>query len=131
MKFLRDIGFSIEVDDFGSGHASIIGLTHLAPDTMKIDQRLVFPITESLTAQKMLGAVVEIGRALDINVTAEGVETAMHAKLLADAGCGTLQGYLFAKPMSAEDLANFLSNYDPVAFKARCFAEIGQDRIAG
>lgn len=120
VDLLRDIGLGIEVDDFGSGHASIIGLTKLSPDTMKIDQRLIFPVVESPVARKMVRAVVEIGRALGISVTAEGVETAGHAIILADLGCDTLQGFLFAKPMSVNDLKAYLSTYDPEVFRAQC-----------
>lgn len=120
VDLLRDIGFGIEVDDFGSGHASIIGLTKLSPDTMKIDQRLIFPIVESPVARKMVGAVVEIGRALGISVTAEGVETADHALILADKGCDTLQGFLFAQPMSVTDLKSYLMRYDPKNFRDEC-----------
>ncbi len=120
VELLRDIGFGIEVDDFGSGHASIIGLTKLSPDTMKIDQRLIFPVVESPVARKMVRAVVDIGRALGISITAEGVETAAHAFILADAGCDTLQGFLFTKPMSVTDLKSYLSTYDPEAFRDAC-----------
>ncbi|MEM8790669.1 MAG: EAL domain-containing protein [Pseudomonadota bacterium] len=108
IDMLKERGFHLEVDDFGSGHASIIGLMHLAPNTMKIDQRLIFPLTRSASAKQMVGAIIEIGKALDIKITAEGVETAAHAEILAAMGCDTLQGYYFAKPMSERDLAAFL-----------------------
>ena len=117
---LRDSGYAIEVDDFGSGHASIIGLMQLSPDTMKIDQRLIFPITDSPVAQQMVRAIVEIGKALNMGITAEGVETAEHARFLAEVGCDTLQGYYFAKPMSGQDLISFLTAYDPEAYRAEC-----------
>lgn len=110
---LKDLGFGVEVDDFGSGHASIIGLMQLAPDTMKIDQRLIFPIVESSSARQMVQAILEIAKAVDISVTAEGVESAEHAEILSAMGCDTLQGYHFARPMSGEDLATFLSSYAP------------------
>ncbi len=124
VELLRDMGFGVEVDDFGSGHASIIGLTQLSADAMKIDQRLISPIADSLPAQAIVRAIVEIGRALGISITAEGVETVAHARLLADVGCDTLQGFLFAEPMSATDLMQFLSNYDAKAFKAHCMSEL-------
>ena len=110
---LKDMGFGIEVDDFGSGHASIIGLMQLAPDAMKIDQRLVFPIAASDRARRMARAIVDIGKALEISVTAEGVESAEHARILAELGCDTLQGFHFAAPMSVQDLQQFLAAYDP------------------
>ncbi|MEM9100125.1 MAG: bifunctional diguanylate cyclase/phosphodiesterase, partial [Pseudomonadota bacterium] len=105
---LKEEGFQIEVDDFGSGHASIIGLTQLDPCAMKIDQRLIFPLTEAKSARQMVHAIIEIGKALDIKVTAEGVESAEHAAILAEMGCDTLQGYHFAKPLPASELQQFL-----------------------
>jgi EAL domain-containing protein (putative c-di-GMP-specific phosphodiesterase class I) len=114
---LKEQGFGIEVDDFGSGHASIIGLMQLSPDTMKIDQRLIFPIVESSAARQMVEAILEIAQAIDISVTAEGVETAEHAAILSSMGCDTLQGYHFAKPMASDAFATFLSNYRPEAQK--------------
>jgi diguanylate cyclase (GGDEF)-like protein/PAS domain S-box-containing protein len=107
---LRDSGVSIEIDDFGSGHASIIGLMRLAPDIMKIDQRLIFPLAESDVARQMVKAIVEIGKSLNIKVTAEGVESAQHARILAELGCDYLQGYHFARPMPAEALEPFILN---------------------
>ena len=128
VELLRDIGFGIEVDDFGSGHASIIGLTKLSPDTMKIDQRLVFPIVNSSAARKMMRAIVQIARSLDIGLTAEGVETADHARICSEAGCDTLQGFFFAKPMSAENLKAFLDGYDAAQIREACL-DTGFDKM--
>lgn len=105
---LRDLGFGIEVDDFGSGHASIVGLLQLRPDVMKLDQRLVMPIDRDPKAIVTVRALVEIGRSQGIKITAEGVETEQHAKILADLGVDTLQGYLFARPLPVDALRSFL-----------------------
>ncbi|MEO1679235.1 MAG: EAL domain-containing protein [Pseudomonadota bacterium] len=110
---LKDLGFGVEVDDFGSGHASIIGLMQLGPDAMKIDHRLIVPLTTSDVAMRMVQAILEIGKALGIRVTAEGVETAEHARILADMGCDTLQGFYFARPMPCDELGAFLRRYRP------------------
>jgi EAL domain-containing protein (putative c-di-GMP-specific phosphodiesterase class I) len=75
---------------------------------MKIDQRLIAPLPQSEVAAKMVRAVIEIGRALDIKVMAEGVETARHAEMLAEMGCDYLQGYHFARPMPGEALERYL-----------------------
>ncbi len=111
MDLMREAGIEIEIDDFGSGHASIIGLLRSAPDTMKIDQRLIAPLTNSDSYQQMVRSIVQIGKSQDINVIAEGVETHAHATILRDLGVDFLQGYYFAKPMPAAELMNFLSNY--------------------
>ena len=104
---LREMGISIEIDDFGSGHASIIGLMHLRPDVMKIDQRLVLPVTRSETIRGLLKQIVGMANLMGLKVTAEGVETKEHADILTELGIDTLQGFYFAKPQSAEDLFKF------------------------
>ncbi len=87
-----------EVDDFGSGRASIVGLRRIGPDRLKIDHRLVEPITQSESAIRLVRSIIEIGRALDISVTAEGVETEAHVTELIRLGCDRMQGYHFAEP---------------------------------
>lgn len=110
---LRDMGFTIEVDDFGSGHASVVGLKALNPDIMKLDRVLVAPVTESASARTLIKSMVEIGKALGISVTAEGIETAEHAAIMRDLGCDTFQGYYFARPMDFDQLREFIKDgYD-------------------
>jgi EAL domain-containing protein (putative c-di-GMP-specific phosphodiesterase class I) len=105
---LRELGVEIEVDDFGSGHASIVGLMHLRPDAMKIDQRLVMPITEDPLALGVLESIVRMAELMDLTVVAEGVETEEHADMLTDIGCHVLQGFYFSKPMPLDALEHFL-----------------------
>ena len=112
---LRDYGLIFEVDDFGSGRASIVALKRIAPERLKIDRRLVAPITESDQARKLVQSIVEIGRAMDIGVTAEGAETAEHARLLRDMGCDRVQGYHFARPMCFEDIEALMRDGQPFA----------------
>ncbi|MDJ0637930.1 MAG: EAL domain-containing protein [Paracoccaceae bacterium] len=95
---LRSLGIEFEVDDFGSGHASIVGLRRIAPERLKIDKRLILPVDQSDSARKLVRSIIEIGRALDIGVTAEGVERAEHVRVLTELGCDRLQGFYYAKP---------------------------------
>jgi diguanylate cyclase (GGDEF)-like protein/PAS domain S-box-containing protein len=104
---LRRGGTQFEVDHFGSGHASIIGLSRLLPDRMKIDSRLVRPIVDDETARKLVQSIIDMGRNLDIRITAVGVDTAEHAHLLAELGCDTLQGPYFSKSMSADAFSQY------------------------
>ncbi|WP_193080477.1 putative bifunctional diguanylate cyclase/phosphodiesterase [Pseudooceanicola spongiae] len=108
LDLLREAGVALQIDDFGSGHASIIGLMHARPDSLKIDQQLVIPVTQSETARSLLKSIVDIANALDIAVIAEGVETYDHVRILSEIGIDILQGYYFAKPMKAEDLIIYL-----------------------
>ncbi len=107
---LRSQRFQIEVDDFGSGHASVIGLKHLHPDVMKLDRMLVQPVDADPTARALVKNMIEMGKALGISVTAEGIETATHAVIMADLGCDVLQGYYFAQPMDFAELRAFARN---------------------
>jgi diguanylate cyclase (GGDEF)-like protein len=101
---IKALGIDIEIDDFGSGYASIVSLTKIKPRRLKIDRQLVTPIVRSAAQRRLVRSIVEIGRSLDIEVVAEGVETMEHAALLRDLGCTILQGFAFAKPMPAEEL---------------------------
>lgn len=110
---LREAGVLIEVDDFGSGHASIIGLLQLGPDAMKIDQRLIRPMIEHEVSHEIVGSIIGMAKLLDIEVIAEGVETFDHARILAEMGCDTLQGYAFCKPMPIAELEAFCRAWAP------------------
>ncbi|WP_439617624.1 bifunctional diguanylate cyclase/phosphodiesterase [Shinella sp.] len=104
---IKALGIDIEIDDFGTGHASIISLLELSPKRLKIDRRLVQPLLESTAQQSLVRSIIEIGKVRDIETVAEGVETLAHAELLRRLGCHTLQGYAFARPMGAEDFLVF------------------------
>ncbi|MBY8976987.1 EAL domain-containing protein [Rhodobacteraceae bacterium NNCM2] len=106
---LQERQIEIEVDDFGSGRASIVGLTRVRPKRLKIDRQLVLPITECASRRKLLTAIVDIGKSLGIGVTAEGVETMKHVELLREMGCDTVQGFALARPMPFEGLAELLA----------------------
>ena len=108
---LRDIGFSFAVDDFGSGRASIIALQNLAPDRLKIDGRLISPITASESARKLVRSIIDIGQSLGVSVTAEGVETQEHAEILSNTHCDILQGYYFAHPSPFEDAKKLIQDW--------------------
>lgn len=108
LKDLGALGIDIEIDDFGTGHASIVGLMKLNPSRLKIDRALVKPIIESAEQRKLVGSIIDIGHSLNIEVVAEGVETIHHAHILRDLGCDTLQGYAFARPMARADLEAFI-----------------------
>ncbi|WP_104664096.1 sensor domain-containing protein [Ensifer adhaerens] len=101
---LGDLGIEIEIDDFGTGHASIIGLLNLNPARLKIDRALVGPMTESAKQAKLVRAIIDIGHSLNIAVVGEGVETWEHAAMLRDLGCDVLQGYALARPMDRLEL---------------------------
>lgn len=105
---IKELGIDIEIDDFGTGYASIVSLQKLRPKRLKIDRQLVMPVVRSAAQRQLVHSIVEIGRSLGIEVIAEGVETSRHAQVLASLGCNALQGYAFARPMRASDIASFV-----------------------
>lgn len=107
---LRNLGVAIEVDDFGSGRASVVALQRINPDRLKIDRRLVTLIDRGQEGLRLLKPIIEIGLALELGVTAEGVETPEQAEILAELGCDRLQGFHFAKPMPHQELMRFLDS---------------------
>ncbi|KQX02617.1 MULTISPECIES: bifunctional diguanylate cyclase/phosphodiesterase [Ensifer] len=107
IRRIKELGIAIEIDDFGTGYASIVSLLKLTPRRLKIDRQLVLPILKSPAEKRLVESIIDIGTSLGIEVIAEGVETLEHAAILKELGCHGLQGYAFARPMSANDLATF------------------------
>jgi len=103
LDLLRERGIGIEIDDFGTGHASIVALMHLRPDRLKIDQKFIRPLPDP-DHESLLRSIVGMGASLGIPTTAEGIETAEQADLAADLGIDNLQGFYFGRPCSFEAL---------------------------
>ncbi|MCQ1853182.1 sensor domain-containing protein [Neorhizobium galegae] len=105
---IKKLGIDIEIDDFGTGHASIISLLRLNPRALKIDRELVRLVSQSQKQRKMVGSIIEIGKSLNIEVVAEGVETTEQIRILRDLGCDVLQGYALARPMPRSSIPDFI-----------------------
>lgn len=106
---IKELGIDVEIDDFGTGYASIVSLLKLNPKRLKIDRQFIAPIVSEPGQRRLLSSIIDIGKSMGIEVVAEGVETMEHARILRDLGCDILQGYAFARPMSAADLSLFLA----------------------
>lgn len=106
---LKALGFKIEIDDFGTGHASIASLLRIKPHRLKIDRQLVTPIVSSETQRQLVRSIIEIGKSQKIAICAEGVETETHAAILRDLGCDSLQGYHLARPMPADRIPDIVA----------------------
>jgi EAL domain-containing protein (putative c-di-GMP-specific phosphodiesterase class I) len=100
---IKALGIDIEIDDFGTGHTSIVSLLKLKPKRLKIDRQLVQPIMNSPQERALVSSIIDIARSLGVETVAEGVETLAHAGLLRDLGCDLLQGYAFSRPLSFDD----------------------------
>jgi diguanylate cyclase (GGDEF)-like protein/PAS domain S-box-containing protein len=105
LREIRAQGICIAIDDFGTGHSSLAYLRTLPINVMKIDRAFVHEAAHDPTAQAIITAIVSLSRALNLLVVAEGVETPEQADMLRDAGCHQLQGYHFANPMAANEIA--------------------------
>ena len=101
---LEKIGVHISIDDFGSGYSNLANLRKLPASELKIDRSFVIDLVGSEEARGVVRAVVGLAKALDRQVVAEGVETEAQYQILRELGCDHLQGYLFAKPMTAAAL---------------------------
>ncbi|MDT8992372.1 bifunctional diguanylate cyclase/phosphodiesterase [Curvibacter sp. APW13] len=105
---LRAMGVEVAMDDFGTGYSSLNMLRNLRLGTVKIDRGLIDPLPEPESVA-VVRAICELAEALHMNVVAEGVETDAHARAAANAGCDTLQGYHFAKPLSADEASEWIA----------------------
>src|SRR5207237_9639597 len=98
---LRAAGFRIALDDFGTGYSSLSYLRQLAVDKIKIDRSFVADLQQSRDARAIVAAIVTLGRAIGLTVSAEGVETQAQKDIMLAAGCDQLQGFLFGAPQPA------------------------------
>ncbi|MGP9820096.1 putative bifunctional diguanylate cyclase/phosphodiesterase [Salinarimonas sp. NSM] len=109
LRAFQEAGMRIALDDFGTGFASLTHLKRFPVDDIKIDRSFVRDLIEDPDDAAIASAVIELGRALEIAVTAEGVETQAQAAFLAARGCAQAQGWLFGRPMPAGAVAPFLA----------------------
>lgn len=105
---IRELGIAIDIDDFGTGHASIVSLLKLNPRRFKIDRQFLTNISTSQGQRRLVRSLIDIGKSLGIEVVAEGVEALEQARVLRDLGCDVVQGYAFARPMPADALETLL-----------------------
>jgi predicted signal transduction protein with EAL and GGDEF domain len=106
---LRALGVRIALDDFGTGYSSLAYLRRFPFDKIKIDQSFVVGITRDPGALAIVTAVARLASALQLEVTAEGVENNEQTKLLRELGCTSLQGYLFARPMTDDNMRQYVA----------------------
>ncbi len=104
---LRNRGIRISLDDFGTGFSSLGYLNRFSIDEIKIDRSFVVNLENDHKERALVQAIITLGRALGLKVVAEGVETLIQADLLKQMGCDLFQGFLFARPMSAEHFITF------------------------
>ena len=107
---LRGLGITISMDDFGTGYSNLGYLAHFPLDTLKIDRSFVRDLPESQVARSIAQAIVSMGRSLDMRVVAEGVETIQQAQFLESIWCQHAQGYLYCKPLPADEFVSWVGS---------------------
>jgi diguanylate cyclase (GGDEF)-like protein/PAS domain S-box-containing protein len=115
----RDHGVQIALDDFGTGYASLTHLKQFPVDHIKIDRSFVRDLEQDSDDEAIIAAVISLGRSLQLQVTAEGVETHGQARRLRELGCDHAQGYLYAKPMAASRVPDLLTRWNAMLIKPR------------
>ncbi len=105
---LRAAGVQVFMDDFGTGYSGLSQIAHLPLDGLKIDRAFVAGMTESAEHMAIVSAIINLAGALGISVVAEGVETEEQARKLKSLGCDEAQGYLFGRPIPADEMAKLL-----------------------
>jgi diguanylate cyclase (GGDEF)-like protein len=109
IRKLKDLGVKISIDDFGTGYSSLSYLRNLDVDALKIDRSFVMSLPSDRKNAAITCAIIDLARRLSLHVVAEGVETIEQRRFLLNNACTEMQGYLFAKPLPAEEMATILN----------------------
>ena len=115
LQEFKDHGFEISMDDFGTGYSSLSVLRRLPIDELKIDKSFIDVMFVDESSQKMVQNIIMIGKNLEMDIVAEGVETQEQVNILKAFGCDRIQGYHFAKPMRKEALIQYIEEHDIVS----------------
>ena len=119
LKAIKNLGVMLAVDDFGTGYSSMSLLKKFPIDVLKIDRSFVRELSNSSEDQAIADAIIALGRALDLTIVAEGVETAEQEAFLRAHHCDQIQGYLISKPLPPDEFAAFMADHALAELKAR------------
>jgi diguanylate cyclase (GGDEF)-like protein/PAS domain S-box-containing protein len=114
IRKIRKTGISIELDDFGTGYSSLSYLNKFEIDYLKIDQSFIRSMLKDSMSYNIVKTIINLAHDLDLNIIAEGVETADEVTQLLNLGCEYIQGYYYARPLSVTDASRFLDQNSPV-----------------
>jgi diguanylate cyclase (GGDEF)-like protein/PAS domain S-box-containing protein len=106
LRALKEIGVQLAIDDFGTGYSSLSYLQRFPLDILKIDQSFVETLGVEAGGDEIVSAVIDLAHALGLKVVAEGVETTAQLQILRSLGCDLAQGFLFSRPLPAEDIGS-------------------------
>ena len=107
---LKSMGVQIAIDDFGTGYSSLSYLNRFPANLLKIDKSFIDAMNTSESSRQYVAAIISMGHIMGFDVISEGVEEDEQLKTLKDIGCDFVQGFVWGRPLSAEDLKNLVSN---------------------
>jgi len=110
ISYLRESGINVVLDDFGTGYSSLNYLRHFPLDGLKIDRSFIEDLPEDRAASDVAAAIASVGKALNMHIVAEGIETEAQKKILSEISCDKLQGFLFSKGVPKTELTPFLNS---------------------
>jgi EAL domain-containing protein (putative c-di-GMP-specific phosphodiesterase class I) len=105
---LQGLGIQLSIDDFGTGYSSLSHLKRFPVTSLKIDQSFVRELDQEANASAIVKAIISIGHSLDMKVIAEGVETEQQMSFLVENGCDGMQGFLFSRPLTADEFVTLI-----------------------
>jgi EAL domain-containing protein (putative c-di-GMP-specific phosphodiesterase class I) len=108
MRYIKESGFHVSIDDFGMGHSSLLYLKRWAVDEVKIDQSFVDGLVNSEEDRVIVKAIIALGDALGLNLVGEGVQNQQQSDILAASGCNIMQGHFYSPPVLAAELETWL-----------------------
>ncbi|MDN3719479.1 EAL domain-containing protein [Roseibium salinum] len=108
LTWLRNKGAKVVIDDFGTGYSSFSYLRKLPVDGIKIDRSFIMNMDQDGDALAVVKSIIAVAQALDLSVTAEGVETDAQRKIMQELHCDFLQGYLYSKPLANSEVGSFI-----------------------
>ena len=111
VRRLKALGVKLSVDDFGTGYSSLAYLKRFAVDKLKIDQSFVRDLVGDPEDAAIVRAIIQMAHSLKLKTIAEGVESEAQSELLREFQCDEIQGYWLTRPMPADELADFIRNY--------------------
>ncbi len=114
MRRLHRLGFALHIDDFGTGYSSLKALHRFPIDALKIDRSFVARLGVDKRSNKIVRTIVLMGQDLEVDIIAEGVETAQQADLLAALECGYAQGHWFSRAVTGDEATKMLRDWTPV-----------------
>lgn len=112
IKNLQDLGFHIEMDDFGSGYSSLNALKDIPVNVLKLDAGFIHNAKNMERAKTVLNGIIHLAHSLEIPLIAEGIENQNAIDYFKKSGCYNIQGYYYSKPLPYEEFAHFISQYD-------------------